>query len=251
MKNLAGNSIFIFLFRFEIHGQGISFVLNEAIAQDMYPDIDEKMKPLVHTCCETLSRYKHLSIENTIMDGNILEDGCFEVMLSKGLGRHFMEQEKQNLFKDAKHIADLLTAVMNRESQVVKQGKRPLNSKTIKKELEALGQEKSLLANLQWLSEGKKVRPGLRQLRPEDLPSGVTASRGYDHRGHCINLEHKTLGELGRIVLINAERGQTQIKTELHTGQETIDSSLTKQKRELLETIVLTVNQCFDENFKN
>ena len=55
MKNIAGNNVSIFLFRFELlGGNGIDFVLNEAIAEDMYPDIDEKMKPLVHACCETL-----------------------------------------------------------------------------------------------------------------------------------------------------------------------------------------------------
>jgi hypothetical protein len=87
MKNLAGNLVSIFLFRFVMHGDAISFILNESIAEDMYQDIDEKIKPLVHACCETLLRYKHWSVSNTIMDGNILEDGGFEVMLSKGLGR--------------------------------------------------------------------------------------------------------------------------------------------------------------------
>jgi hypothetical protein len=36
--------------------------LNEAIAADMYQDVDEKMKPLVHACCETLLRYRDLSV---------------------------------------------------------------------------------------------------------------------------------------------------------------------------------------------
>jgi len=55
----------------------IDFVVNEAIAEDMYPEIDEKMKPLVHVCCETLLRYRHLSVSNTIMDGNFLVTGEF------------------------------------------------------------------------------------------------------------------------------------------------------------------------------
>ena len=89
LKNIAGNDVSIFLFRFELRrSNGIDFVLNEAIAEDMYPDIDEKMKPLVHACCETLSRYRHLSVGNTIMDGNFLVTGEFEVMLSKWLGQH-------------------------------------------------------------------------------------------------------------------------------------------------------------------
>ncbi len=46
---------------------GIHFVLNKAIAADMYQDVDEKLKPLAHACCETLLRYKHLNVSNTIM----------------------------------------------------------------------------------------------------------------------------------------------------------------------------------------
>ena len=57
MRNIAGNDVSIFLFRFELHGAGIDFVLNEGIAADMYQDLDEQLKPLVHACCETLSRY--------------------------------------------------------------------------------------------------------------------------------------------------------------------------------------------------
>lgn len=85
MKNIAGNAVSIFLYRFELRGHSISFVLNEAIAEDMYPDIDARMKPLVHACCETLLRYKDLSVSHIMMDGNILVTGEFEVMLSKGL----------------------------------------------------------------------------------------------------------------------------------------------------------------------
>jgi len=258
MKNLAGNSVSIFLFQFVIHGEGISFILNEAIAQDMAHDIDQKIKPLVHACCETLLRYKNLCTSNIIMDGNILNDGGFEVMLSKGLGRHFAEQEKQHLFQDAKKIADLLTAVMDRATQAMKKGKHlspslkqpPQSPKKIKKGLEALGQEKSLLAELQWFAEGKHIRPGLKQLLPEDLPSGVSASRGYDHRGHCLNLEHKTLGELGRIVLINMGDGQMLLQPELHTGGGNLEDPLVKQKRDVFETVVSTVSNCFDENSK-
>jgi hypothetical protein len=41
LKNIAGNEVSIFLFRFELRGRGIDFVLNEAIAADMYPEVDE------------------------------------------------------------------------------------------------------------------------------------------------------------------------------------------------------------------
>src|SRR5687767_6812091 len=100
LKNLAENDVACFLFRFEIkEGNAISFVINQGIGEDMYPDIDAKMKPLAHACCETLSRYRHLSVSNTIMDGNLLDTGEFEVMLSRGLGRYFAEDEKQRLFQ--------------------------------------------------------------------------------------------------------------------------------------------------------
>ena len=257
IKNLAGNDVSIFLFRFELRGNGIDFVLNQAIAADMYQDVDEKLKPLAHTCCETLLRYKHLSVSTTIMDGNILATGEFEVMLSKGLGRHFAETEKQQLFQDAKNIADLLVAVMDRKTQELKEGKQqrpshrrsPQRPKKIKKGLEELGQAKRLQAELQWLAEGKQVRPGLRQLRPEDLPLGVKASRGYDHRGHCLTFEHNTLGELGKIVLINIREGRMLLQAELYKGPDDMPSPLLEKKKHVFEQIVTTVNNRFDENF--
>ena len=77
MKNLASNDVLIFLFRFDITGNGIDFVMNKGIAADMYEDINVKLMPLVHACCETLSRYKELSVSPTTMDGNILASGEF------------------------------------------------------------------------------------------------------------------------------------------------------------------------------
>ena len=117
MRNIAGNDVSIFLFQFELRGAGIDFVLNEGIAADMYQDLDAQIKPLVHACCATLLRYRHLSISKIMMDGNFLLSGEFEVMLSKGLGRHFRPQEKARLFQDAKKIADLLAMVMDRKTQ--------------------------------------------------------------------------------------------------------------------------------------
>lgn len=157
MKNIAGNDVSIFLFRFELRGYGIDFVLNEAIAADMYQDIDDKIKPIVHACCEKLLRYRYLSVSNIIMDGNFLTTGEFEVMLSKGLGRHFAHDEKQRLFQDAKNISDLLAVVMDRRTQEMKKGKQrnlpPIehtqNPKKIKKGLEKLGKTKHLQEKLQ------------------------------------------------------------------------------------------------------
>ncbi len=148
MKNVAGNAVSIFLFRYELSSHGINFVLNEAIAADMYPDVEEKLQPHTHACCETLLRYRHLSVSDTIMDGNILDTGEFEVMLRKGLGKYFAETEKQQLFQDAKNIADLLVEVMERKKKELKEGKQrrpshahaPQRRKTIKKGLEELAQ---------------------------------------------------------------------------------------------------------------
>jgi hypothetical protein len=257
LKNVAGNDVSIFLFRFELTGNGIDFVLNEAIAADMYQDVDEQLKPLAHACCETLLRYRNLSVSTTIMDGNILDTGEFEVMLSKGLGRHFAEDEKQQLFQDAKNIADLLVAVMDRKTQELKDGKQPNprhkrsppRPKKIKKGLEALGHAKRLQAELQWLTEGQRVRPGVKQLRPEDLPSGVTASRGYDHRGHCLIFEHNILGELGKIVLINIREGKMLLQAEIYKGPDDMPALLVQKKQHVFEQIVTTVNNRFDENF--
>jgi len=255
LKNIAGNDVSIFLFRFELCGDGIDFVLNESIAADMYQDVDEKMRPLVHACCETLLRYRRLSVSDTIMDGNFLAAGEFEVMLSKGLGRHFAHDEKERLFRDAKIIADLLAEVMDRRTQELQQGKqrnpppagRAPSPGKIKKGLEELGKAKRRQATSQWLAEGGQLRPGLRRLRPGDLPPGVTASSGYDHRGHCYVFEHEELGELGRIVLSGTARDQeTLMQAELYTGRDEPGSAAAERKKEMFGQVVATVSAAFD-----
>jgi hypothetical protein len=254
LKNIAGNDVSIFLFRFELRGKGIDFVLNEAIAEDMYQDSDEKLKPLVHACCETLLRYRHLSVSNTIMDGNFLATGEFEVMLSKGLGQHFAHNEKRRLFQDAKNISGLLSVIMERRTQELKKGKQQSlssieytpNPGEIKKGLEKLGKTKHLKEKMQWLAEGGQLRPGLRQLHPDDLPPDVTASSGYDHRGFCYIFEHKKFGELGRIVLIQVREQEMLMQAELYKGQEKQESTVEKKKKEIFEKVITTVNGCFN-----
>lgn len=225
MKNLAGHPVSIFLFRFVLRKNAISFVLNEVIAKDMYPEIDEKMQPLVQACCETLLRYRTKCHGDTIMDGNILTDGCFEVMLSKGLGKHFIEQEKQNLFNDAHQIADLLEEVMERRTKEEKEGTYPGPQSAVRKiqpiqainkGMESLGEKKQLLDEL--LFERVPPKPGIKRLSPEDLPDGVVAKRGYDHRGHCVTFEHNKLGELGKIVLVPLGHNQISMEAELTKG---------------------------------
>jgi hypothetical protein len=262
MKNLAGNDVSIFLFRFDISGNGIDFVMNEGIAADMYEDVNEKLMPLAHACGETLSRYRQLSATSIIMDGNILASGEFEVMLSRGLGKYFPEAEKQALFGDAKRIADLLVTVMDRRTKEG-QERKPPNPPTsrkplppsppdpmkLKQGLEQLGEDKRRRSQAQCAFEGKRKRPGLKPLRSEDLPPGVKASRGYDQRGHCLTFEHYTLGALGKIVLIKIREGRMLVQAELHIGQESTDAPTAKRKRRLFEQIVKTVNDGFQENF--
>ena len=135
------------------------------------------------------------------MEGNLLDTGGFEVVLSKGLDGYFPDEEKQQLFQDAKRIADLLTAAMDRRTKEEKEGKpvSPSNKHymsdptKIKQGLEELGRAKHLAAQLKWLAEEQSVRPALKQLRPEDFTPGVTTSRGYDHRDNVSPLSTKLL----------------------------------------------------------
>lgn len=249
MKNLAGNDVSIFLFRFVLRKNAISFVLNESIAEDMYPDVEEQIQPLVHVCSETLLRYKKHCLGETIMDGNIMIDSCFEVQLSPGLGRHFIEREKQNLFNDANEIAKLLMTVMDRRTKEMEHGTYPgpqsvinkiQRTGTSNKALQALGQKRHL-EDLPWHGS---VRPGLKQLKPEDLPTGVVAKRSYDHRGHSISFEHQTFGELGRIILVGTEDGQTLMEAELSKE----NPQLLRKKQKVFEDVISIVEACFDEN---
>lgn len=188
------------------------------------------------------------------MDGNILATDEFEVMLSKGLGQHFAYDEKGRLFQDAKNISDLLSMIMDRRTQELKKGKQQnlssieltTNPRKIKKGLEKLGKTKHLQAKFQWLEEGVQLRAGLRQLHPEDLPSDIITSSGYDHRGLCYIFEHKKLGELGRIVLIQVREQEMLMQAEIYNGQEKQESTIAKKKKEIFEEVITTVNGCFN-----
>lgn len=239
--NLAGHAVSIFLFRFVLRKNAISFVLNESIAEDMYPEINKKIQPLAQACCETLTRYRHLCKGDTIMDGNILNDGCFEVMLSKGLGIHFAEREKKGLFSDAEKISNLLQDVMARRTREMDHGTYPgaqpvvneiLRSATTSSGLEALGKEKRQTEIELDGFFGGKPKSGLKQFSPSDLPKGVSAKEGYDHRGRCVAFEHKTLGDIGKIVLVPIGSGQVRWEAELSK-----DGQFEKKKK-ILEDII-------------
>lgn len=225
--NLAGHAVSIFLFRFTLKKRAISFDLNEAIAEDMYPEINAEIQPLAQACCETLTRYRHLCKGDTIMDGNILDDGCFEVMLSKGLGAHFGEDEKQNLFSDARKISKLLENVMARRTQEMDRGQYPgpqpfvseiKGSTHTSSGLEDLGKQKrqAQIENDEFY--GRRPKTGTKQLKPSDLPKGVTSSESYDHRGRCIAFQHKNWGYVGRIVLVPINSGQISMEAEVSPG---------------------------------
>ncbi|MGC1955914.1 MAG: hypothetical protein WA970_25770 [Gammaproteobacteria bacterium] len=191
------------------------------------------------------------------MDGTILTSGEFEVMLSRELGAYFPEAEKRELFADAKRIADLQIEVMDRRTEEEKTGKRstpfrrpaPPDPLKVKQGLERLGEAKRLRAEARSAAEGKRLRPGLKRLRPEDLPPGVRATRGYDQRGHCVTFAHDTLGEQGKIVLEKLNGGKMLVQSEFFIGPEAIDSPSVQKRQRLFEQVVATVHRGFEENF--
>jgi hypothetical protein len=234
MKNLADHDVSVFLFKFVLQEGGINFVVNEGVAEDFYPQTGFKLQPLLQACGETLMRYKGFCNEKVIMDGNILMDGNFEVMLSPGLGKYFAEREKQSLFSDAHKIAKILIDVMERRTQEIKLGTYlgpqapPHKGFGMTGEgLESLGKER--------LHAGKlgDQRLDLKQLTAADLPAGVVATLSYDHRGYCLGFTHKDFGYLGKIV-ISGIGDRTLMETELSIeNQQHLD-----EKKEVLKNIV-------------
>ncbi|MCQ9090900.1 hypothetical protein [Vibrio alginolyticus] len=217
MKNLAGNEISIFLFRFELQELALSFVLNEAIAEDLYQDTQTQMLPLIHVCSETLLRYRHRCRTSTIMDVNILMDGDLEVMLSPGLGRYFPDREKLYLFSDAYDMAKILMAVMEKRTHEREEHLLPQAAVSMPLELASIDEQLENLARERQQARRLASEPSLRfsPLTQDELPKGGRARMGYDHRGECLVFEHNTFGKLGKIVL--SELGvQTLMETELN-----------------------------------
>ena len=223
-----------------------TYVTRRYIAEDLYPRTEVQLQPLIQACSETLLRYRELCYGNAIMDGNILLDGDFEVMLSPGLGKHFREREKQNLFNDAHKIAELLLDVMERRSKELEEGTYPgpqtVTHKTgrtgmASEGLEALGREQQRVEKFARLAS---QRPGLTPLIPEDLPDGVVATPGYDHRGHCLAFTHETLGHLGKIVF-SVIGTETLMEAELSKD----DPQHSEQKKAVLEEIIAVIETGF------
>ena len=109
----------IFLYRFDKHKtkNGIDFVLNEGIAEDMYPDLELLLRPLVRSVSEFLMSYKDYSKTDTIFSGRIRDTNELEVTFSEGLGKYVGDYEKSMIFQQAKLIAEVLAQVMDRRSK--------------------------------------------------------------------------------------------------------------------------------------
>ncbi|KFN04682.1 hypothetical protein D0U04_23675 [Bacillus clarus] len=111
----------IFLFQFENKEDGIDFVLNEKIAFDMHPHHEKMLRPLVHSTCQILDRYKQFSQNDILMTSKIFDNDKLGVMLSDGLGTYIDPYTKyQILFASAKSIADILIEVMEQRTLVRK-----------------------------------------------------------------------------------------------------------------------------------
>ncbi|MCU5064894.1 hypothetical protein OB986_27220 [Bacillus cereus] len=104
----------IFLFRFDIKDDGMDFILNEKIAEDMSPYYDEMLRPLAASLSQTLNFYRAFSKHPTILSCRILDNNELEIMLGKGLGQYIDPYTKnQIIFENGKLIADILMEVMN------------------------------------------------------------------------------------------------------------------------------------------
>ena len=166
-------------------------------------------------------------------------------MLKKGLGKKFRETEKQNLFKDADEIAKKLMEVMARRTKEMDNGTYPgpqeielgrtSNKENIKRGLHQRGIE------LKKPIDSSLIRPNLKQLRPEDLPVGVVASTGYDHRGRCITFEHDKYGDLGRIILIETENKEMKMNAEFCESVMSAESKM--KKREIFQEVVRVIHE--------
>ncbi|HEQ3527480.1 MULTISPECIES: hypothetical protein [Bacillus cereus group] len=107
----------IFLFRFDVTDKGMDFILNEEIAKDMYPDLEEMLRDLVKSLCSILEYYKVYNKEKTIFSGVIHDNGEAEVTLSKGLGKYIdLYTKNQIIFDHGKLITELCTTTMDRRS---------------------------------------------------------------------------------------------------------------------------------------
>ncbi|HDR3658546.1 TPA: hypothetical protein QCO67_005088 [Bacillus cereus] len=116
----------IFLFRFDVTDKGMDFILNEEIAKDMYPDLEEMLRDLVKALCSMLEYYKVYNKEKTIFSGFIHDNEEAEVTLSKGFGKYIDPYTKnQIIFDHGKLITELCTTIMDwRSAEAQLKGER-------------------------------------------------------------------------------------------------------------------------------
>ena len=107
----------IFLFRFDVTDKGMDFILNEKIAKDMYPDLEEMLRDLMKALCSMLEYYKVYNKEKTIFSEFIHDNEEADVTLSKGFGKYIDPYTKnQIIFDHGKLITELCTTIMERRS---------------------------------------------------------------------------------------------------------------------------------------
>ncbi len=111
----------IFLFRFDVVDKGMDFILNEEIAKDMYPDLEEMLYDLVKSLCSILEYFKVYNKEKTIFSGVIHDNGQAEITLSKGLGQYIDPYTKNEIiFYHGRLITEICTKVMDRRTAEAK-----------------------------------------------------------------------------------------------------------------------------------
>ncbi|MCB2300432.1 hypothetical protein [Clostridium tagluense] len=106
----------IFLYNFEIKGNGIDFVLNEGLAKDMYSDLEIHLRALVKSTVAILLDYRYLSSSNIIFSAKVLDNDELELLFSKGLGQYIDERAKNVLYECGKAIANICAEVMQRRT---------------------------------------------------------------------------------------------------------------------------------------
>lgn len=87
------------------------------------------------------------------------------------------------------------------------------------------------------------------RVAPVGLPPDVSAASGYDHRVDCFQFEHKRLGELGRIVLIQVSEQEMLLQAELYQGRDKPESPTAKKRKAVFEQVVAIVNAGFKGQF--
>lgn len=250
MNNIAGHEASIFLFKFIINGNGISCILNDSIAEDMRQNAKEQFQSLSTACMQTLQRYKELSRGDVIFDCYILTDGHVEVMLSKGLGNHFIEEEKQNLFDDAAKMAVILQDVMAQASKEMEEGTytgpeqyTPQYNSTgkIQNDIQKLGEAQDQSEDTAYHIRKYQY---LVTLLNEHLSPDLKVSRSYDHRGYSLAFEHEKLDYIGKIVIVEDGFGEVNLAGEL--SNESPD--LTQKKTEVFKLILEVIKSAIRES---